>query len=130
VFVDGWWMLAMIMSYYILLSGHDIQYHFSPTYIVRLGQFSSVGDHLIASGRVQPTSWLIEEQNLGAGDELTSHTDSPFLTTTDAFANRSANQGLCLIMNTESLQEGSNTFIFLSFGDGTPQCQYMLTSKE
>lgn len=79
-----------------------------PSYVVPLRHSPQVVDHLKARNRVEATGRLIQEENLGARDELARHPDPSLLATADTLSDRGADQSVCLVAETESLEQSVN----------------------
>lgn len=85
--------------------------------VVLLGDVLDEGDHLKGGSRVETRCRLVEEEELGAGDELRCDTDTALLTTRDTLSDRSANQVVRLTLQTESSEEGLDALDALHLGD-------------
>jgi hypothetical protein len=79
------------------------------THVVQPRQLLRIRDDLVTGSRVQPARGFIQEQDLGAGDELTRNADTSLLTTTDSLSDWGSNQCVCLILDTERFQQGPDT---------------------
>lgn len=75
------------------------------TYVISSRYLLDERDDLITCSRIEAASRFVEEQKLGSSNELTGNTDTAFLAATDAFANWSANDRVCLILQTKRIEK-------------------------
>jgi len=78
-------------------------------------------DNLESSGRIETRSGLIEEEDLGASDELSSDTDTALLTTGDTLSYRCTDQCVSLTVESERVDECLDAGDTLTGADGVGQ---------
>lgn len=79
------------------------------TYVVFLSHFLDECDDLEGGCRVQTGGGLIEEEDLGAGNELVGNADTALLTTRDTLPDGCTNQCVSLTVETEGVDECFNS---------------------
>jgi hypothetical protein len=75
------------------------------TYSALAGDVADEGHDFITRGGVQSAGGLVKVEDLRAGDELSSDADSSLLTSGDALLNRSADEGVLLLGETERVDQ-------------------------
>lgn len=85
--------------------------------VVLLGDVLDERDDLEGCGRVETRSGLVKEEQLRAGDELRSDTDTTLLTTGNTLSDGSTDQVVGLALKTESSQERLNALDALELAD-------------
>ncbi|GJC95649.1 spore wall protein 2 [Colletotrichum higginsianum] len=77
-----------------------------------------VANDLVAGGRVEAAGGLVEEQDLGARDELAGDADAPLLAARDALADGRADDGVGLVLEAEGGQQAVDAGDALGGGQG------------
>ena len=85
--------------------------------VVLLGDVLDEGDDLERGGGVETGRRLVEEEELRAGDELRSDTDTTLLTTGDTLSDRCADQVVRLTLQTERSEERLDALDALNLAD-------------
>ncbi len=78
---------------------------------------------LPASGRVESACWFVQEKYLRAGHELRGNTDSALLPTRDTLADRSADDCICLTMQSKGREQTFNTGFAFYLANGAANSQ-------
>lgn len=79
------------------------------TYVVLLRNALDERYYLPAGGGIKTTSRFIQEQQLRACDQLAGNTNSPLLTPTDPLPNRSPNERIALVTESECIEQAIYT---------------------
>jgi hypothetical protein len=71
---------------------------------------------LVTGCRVQPTGWLVQEEDLGTCDELACYANSSLLTSRQAFAYWCADQCVTLFPQSKGREETFDSGLAVGFG--------------
>src|SRR5450432_4275584 len=77
--------------------------------LICFGHLSHVGHDFEACCRVQSRSGFVEEQDFGGRNQLGRNTQSTLLTGRDTLLEQGTNKGICLVSQSEGLQELINS---------------------
>lgn len=97
-------------------------------YSVLLSELLDEAHHFPAGCRVQTTGRLIQKEYFWTCHELGSNADSPFLASRDSFPDRSPNDSVCLVMETEGQEKPFNagfTFRFTNRAESSQESKHV-----
>lgn len=101
-------MLAITINWNLKLAWKQFP-EFVDTNVILFGYLLDEGNNLPTRSRVKATCGLVQEENLGSSNKLTSNTDPSLLSSTDTFSNGSSNNSICLLSETERLDKSINS---------------------